>query len=413
MNKFSSADLGFMRRALHLARLGRYTTSPNPCVGCVIVKDGLIVGEGWHKKAGTDHAEDAALKNAGYNVSGATVYVTLEPCSHYGRTPPCAKTLVKAGVSRVVAATLDINPKVAGRGFEILKKAGIKTEWGLLSDKAQKINRPFFTAMRTGKPWVMVKTAMSLDARTALADGQSKWITSDKARRDVQGLRARADAIITGVNTVIADNPHLNVRYDELPRKVRNIVSRDMLHQPVKVVLDSNMQLTDDRLADFAMFAEGRNLIVSALDKAPAALLAQGLVQATASVQEQQDSKDKEQKSAPAVLTQEVNEHVTRVYLPRNSEQRVDLTALLRYLGNLEMRCVMVEAGAVLSSAFLSANLCDELFVYMAPKLLGTGSREGFVTPAPALLADAPHFRLDGVKKVGQDIRVHYLKDED
>ena len=248
-----------MKRALKLAARGKFTTSPNPAVGCVIVRNGMIIGEGYHHKAGEPHAEIMAMRSAGASVAGATCYVTLEPCSHYGRTPPCAKALVKAGVKRVVIACGDPNPQVAGRGVKILKDAGIEVDVGLYENKALKLNRAFFKSIVKNIPYVTVKIGMSLDGKIALSDGRSKWITSDKSRKAVQKMRAESDAIITGAGTVLADNPMLNVRYDELPEKVfaKYDINRDK--QPLRVVLDSHLRINPD---NFAMFSQGKILLV-------------------------------------------------------------------------------------------------------------------------------------------------------
>lgn len=379
MNKFSSEDLIFMRRALKLARRGRFTASPNPCVGCVIVRNGVIISEGWHKKAGTDHAEAAALRNIGGRAEGATVYVTLEPCSHYGRTPPCAKALVKAGVRRVVAAVTDINPKVSGRGMQILADAGIKAEVGLCAAEALELNRAFFKAMRTGLPYVTVKTAYSLDGRIALPSGESKWITGPRAREDVQRLRALSDAVITGVNTVLADDPKLSVRYAELPLKVRRLVPQDQLRQPLKVVLDSKRRLTPEICRTLNLFKEGQVLQVCTAE-------------------------------AAAAQVERLSDAHQILWVPADGQGRCDLTAVLKYLGGLELRRVLVEAGSGVTSAFLNADLCDELYCYQAPLLLGADSRSALQLNVPASIAQAQRFTLKSVKRIGPDLRLHYEK---
>lgn len=244
---WSVEDIEMMSRAIKLARKGRYTTRPNPCVGCVISKDGQLIGEGFHIKAGGPHAEVHALEMASHgsklSIKGATVYVTLEPCSHYGRTPPCAEALIKQGISRVVVAVQDPNPQVSGRGIAMLKDAGIQVDVGLLCDEASLINVGFMKRMKLGLPWITVKLAASLDGKTALSNGVSKWITGPDARRDVQRLRARHCALITGVETVLADNPSLNVRHNELGYLSHTLSARE-LHQPLRVVLDSRARLT-------------------------------------------------------------------------------------------------------------------------------------------------------------------------
>ncbi len=394
LNKFSANDLMFMRRALKLARRGRFTASPNPCVGCVIVRDGLIIGEGWHQKAGTDHAEVAAIKNAGGNVAGATAYVTLEPCAHYGRTPPCARTLVQHGIRRVVAAVLDVNPKVAGRGMEILSRAGVRTEVGLCQQESLWINRAFFKAMGTGIPYVTVKTAASLDSRIALPGGESKWITSDKARADVQRLRALHDVILTGVNTVLADDPRLNVRYADLPAKIREKLPEHMLRQPLKVILDSRGRLDRQAVERFALFKSGRSLI--------AQVLRPGI-----------DLTRSRAVELPGLRAQvlELNERVSLLYLPPGADGRVPLLPVLAYLGRQELRSVLVEAGSTLTSSFLAQDLADELFLYQGPQLLGCSSMPAFVLEPPASLQTAYRFALKSVRKLGPDIRAHYVRE--
>ena len=239
---WSELDNQMMSRAIQLARKGFYTTRPNPCVGCVIVKDNQIVGEGYHQKAGEPHAEVHALRMAGELARGATAYVTLEPCSHYGRTPPCALALINIGIKRVVVAVEDPNPQVGGRGIQMLRDAGIKVDVGLHRDEAYALNLGFMKRMESGLPWVTVKLAASLDGKTALSNGVSKWITGPEARRDVQRLRLRACAIVTGIETVLADDPSLNVRYSELG-SLSSQLSEAQVLQPLRVVLDSRARM--------------------------------------------------------------------------------------------------------------------------------------------------------------------------
>ena len=237
-------DERYMARALELARRGRFTTTPNPNVGCVIVRDGEIVGEGWHHRAGEPHAEVHALRMAGEKAKGATAYVTLEPCSHHGRTPPCCDALIAAGVSRVVAAMQDPNPQVAGRGLYRLQQAGIEVSHGLMMSEAEALNRGFLKRMRTGFPWIQLKLGASLDGRTAMASGESQWITSAAARRDVQQLRAQSSAILTSSATVLADDPSLTVRWGELNEDARQQLDEATLRQPIRVVIDSQQRVT-------------------------------------------------------------------------------------------------------------------------------------------------------------------------
>ena len=264
MIPIKESDRRYMMRALRLASFGLYTTYPNPAVGCVFVRDDRIIGAGWHHRAGEPHAEIMAIDNAGGDVSGATAYVTLEPCSHYGRTPPCAARLVSEGVSRVVIAAGDPNPKVSGRGVRILREAGIEVVEHVLEKEAWFLNRAFMKSITGKTPFVTLKTAMSLDASTALKDGQSKWITDARSRSDVQDLRAQCDVIVTSWSTVKADNPKLNVRYDELPQSARMMVRKEDLRQPVKVVIDSAGRFSAGgslKRSDFEIFKQGRVLL--------------------------------------------------------------------------------------------------------------------------------------------------------
>jgi diaminohydroxyphosphoribosylaminopyrimidine deaminase/5-amino-6-(5-phosphoribosylamino)uracil reductase len=356
----SAADARFMARALALARRGMYTTDPNPRVGCVIVKDGRIIGEGWHERAGEPHAEINALNQAGLlHARRAGVYLTLEPCCHYGRTPPCTDALVKAGVGRVVAAMRDPNPQVAGKGLQMLERHGIRVEVGLMQQEAEALNPGFISRMRRGRPYVRVKLASSLDGRTAMAGGQSKWITGEAARADVQKWRARSSAILTGVSTVLADDPLLNVRTLPIGR------------QPLRVVVDSRLRMP----AGARMLrGEGKTLIVTASDDMR---LAAALRRAGADV----------------------------AFLP-TAQKTVDLNALMRHLAWLEINEVLVEAGATLCGALLQANLVDELLLYCAPHIMGDKERGMFALPPLARMADRVALEIEDVRAIGQDWRV-------
>jgi diaminohydroxyphosphoribosylaminopyrimidine deaminase/5-amino-6-(5-phosphoribosylamino)uracil reductase len=345
-----------MARALQLAARGLCTTSPNPRVGCVIVRDDVVVGEGWHERAGTPHAEIHALKAAGDRARGATVYVTLEPCSHHGRTPPCAEALVDAGVARVVAAMNDPNPLVAGGGISILTLAGIRAELGLMEAEARALNPGFVSRMTRGRPWVRLKTASTLDGKTALANGRSQWITGEAARADVQRLRARACAILTGSGTVLADNPRMNVRDVDIGR------------QPLRVVVDSRLRTPANAAILPALVA-----CHCADPAARAALEAAGA---------------------------EV------VELP-GADDRVDLAALLTLLAQRGVNEVHVEAGAALNGALLTAGLVDEWVAYVAPMAVGDDAR-GLFSHAAALtsLDAAARFRLSDVRQIGSDLRL-------
>jgi diaminohydroxyphosphoribosylaminopyrimidine deaminase/5-amino-6-(5-phosphoribosylamino)uracil reductase len=355
---FSPADSQHMAHALRLAQQGLYTTTPNPRVGCVIVKDGRVVGEGWHERAGTPHAEIHALKAAGEAARGATVYVTLEPCSHHGRTPPCAEALVNAGVARVVAAMSDPNPLVAGGGIAMLTLAGIQAEVGLLGAEARALNPGFVSRMTRGRPWVRLKTASTLDGKTALANGASQWITGEAARADVQALRARACAILTGSGTVLADNPRMNVR------------DLDIGRQPLRVVVDSALRTP----ADAAILPA----LVACHHAAPAARAA--LEHAGAEV----------------------------VELP-GADGRIDLATLLALLAQRGVNELHVEAGAALNGALLAAGWIDEWVAYVAPMAVGDDARGLFAGPALTSLDDAARFSLSDVRRIGSDLRLTLL----
>ncbi|ELR8762071.1 bifunctional diaminohydroxyphosphoribosylaminopyrimidine deaminase/5-amino-6-(5-phosphoribosylamino)uracil reductase RibD, partial [Vibrio vulnificus] len=275
MSEFTAIDRQMMLRAIALAKRGLYTTAPNPNVGCVLLRDGEIVGEGFHFRAGEPHAEVHAMRMAGDKAKGATAYVTLEPCSHYGRTPPCAEGLINAGVSRVVCAMEDPNPQVAGRGFAMLREAGIEVSVGLLQAEAEALNPAFIKRMKTGMPFVQLKMAASLDGQTALANGNSQWITSPQARRDVQRFRAQSGAILSTSKTVIADNASLNVRWSELPSSVQRALPQEQLRQPTRVVLDRQAELSPElKLYQTA----GERLIVGPKGDLPAPLDEQGQI---------------------------------------------------------------------------------------------------------------------------------------
>lgn len=367
---FSQHDYLWMSRALELARLGRYTTAPNPCVGAVIVKDGVIVGEGLHQKAGEPHAEVYALRQAGEKARGATVYVTLEPCSHYGRTPPCALGLIEAGVARVVAAMIDPNPEVAGRGLKMLADAGVQTDFGLLCHEAEALNVGFLKRMRTGFPFVTVKLGASLDGRTAMANGQSQWITSSEARKDVQRLRACHDAVLSSAQTVIADNASLTVRWQELPASIKAHYELASVRQPVRVIVDLKQRLTPE----LALFAQASPI-----------WLVHG------------QGKNESQAQWPA--------WVKSCIVPMLGD-KLDLVSLFMQLAKQNINSVLVEAGANLAGALLSKGLVDELVVYQAPKLLGDEGRGLFHLPQVNALYQAPALSIKEVIMVGPDIRI-------
>jgi diaminohydroxyphosphoribosylaminopyrimidine deaminase/5-amino-6-(5-phosphoribosylamino)uracil reductase len=351
-------DSRWMAQALRLAELGLYGTSPNPRVGCVLVAAETVVGSGWHRRAGEPHAEVLALREAGDKARGATAYVTLEPCSHHGRTPPCADALIAAGVARVVVAMQDPNPQVSGAGIARLRAAGIEVETGLMEAAARELNQGFFARMTRGTPWLRSKIAMSLDGRTALANGVSQWITGDAARKDVQHWRARSCAVLTGIDTVLADDARLNVRGVETDR------------QPLRVVLDSSL-----RMPSTARVLQGGNVLVYAAVDDPKKIGA--LENGGASV---------------SVLAGE--------------NGQVDLRAMLRDLARRGCNEVLVEAGSVLNGALLSAGLVDELLLYMAPQLLGDMARGAAALGELTALDQRIELEWRDVRQVGKDLRI-------
>jgi diaminohydroxyphosphoribosylaminopyrimidine deaminase / 5-amino-6-(5-phosphoribosylamino)uracil reductase len=359
-----ASDSVHMARAQRLAERGLYTTMPNPRVGCVLVKDGEVLAEGWHRRAGEAHAEADALARAGASAQGATAYVTLEPCSHTGRTGPCCDALIAAGVNRVVFGMEDPNPKVAGRGLEKLRSAGIEVCGPLLEDEARALNPGFIKRMEQGRPLVRCKLAMSLDGRTAMASGESKWVTGRRSREDVQRLRARSCAIISGIETVLRDRAALTVRANELQLDDAEFIAQ---RQSLRVILDSRLRLPLD-----APLLEhpGPILLVHAGAADPGGWPAQ----------------------------------VETLALP-GANQRIDLSALLAELARRECNEVLVEAGAVLAGAFLARGLLDELIVYMAPKLLGSSARPLFDLPLEKMSGHLP-LKIQDIRALGQDWRI-------
>ena len=354
---FSEADHKYMARALELAERGLYTTTPNPRVGCVLVREGEIVGEGWHARAGEPHAEVMALRVAGGRAAGATAYVTLEPCAHHGRTPPCSDALVRARVARVIVALADPNPLVAGKGLDMLRTAGVRTESGLMENEARELNIGFLSRMTRGRPWLRMKIAASLDGRTALANGRSQWITGLEARRDGHHWRARSCAVLTGIGTVAEDDPQLTVRDVETPR------------QPVRVVVDSRLEI-----APSARVLGPGTLIAAARDEV----------------------------SRSGAL----RERGAEVIVLPNASGKVDLAALVAELGRRGMNEVHIEAGHKLNASLLQENLVDELLVYLAPRILGDSARGMFHLPELTDLAQCRAFELRDVRTIGGDVRV-------
>lgn len=358
----------WMARAIRLARLGLFTTDPNPRVGCVLVKNGELVAEGWHRKAGEPHAERIALAAAGSRAAGATAYVTLEPCCHHGRTPPCSDALIEAGVERVVVAMQDPNPLVAGQGLEQLRSAGIDVITGVLGDEAAKLNPGFIKRMSRGMPYVRCKLAMSLDGRTAMASGESKWITSEASRRDVHRLRARSSAVVTGIGTVLADDPAMTVR---LPvDALDGLEQEEDILQPLRVVLDTRLSMPPDARI---LRQPGETIIVTTSDDEAAAdsLLAAG-----------------------ATL------------LRQDHSDEIDLEAVLAHLAELGTNEVLIESGATLAGAAVAAGLVDELLIYLAPHLMGDAARGLLHLPGIGTMEQRIELSLSDLRQIGPDIRL-------
>ncbi len=359
-------DSAHMARALQLAARGRFTAHPNPMVGCVLVNDGDIVGEGWHEQAGEAHAEVVALRAAGERTQGATAYVTLEPCAHKGRTPPCSDALIAAGVGKVVAAMQDPYAEVAGRGFDKLRAAGIEVEVGLMESAAAALNRGFVKRVSGDGPFVRLKIAASLDGATAMASGESQWITGPEARRDVQILRAASGAILTGIGTVLADDPSLTVRDEGIDTKGR---------QPLRVVLDSKLRTPADA---HMLTLPGTTLVCCAAGGDGAALEAAGAI--------------------------------VQVFPTAagggSAGDSVDVVAVLQELARREINDVLVEAGQRVAGYLLEKDLVDELVIYQSPHIMGSATRGMFATPAWQALGDRRTLEVTDMRRVGQDTRI-------
>ncbi|MDJ0655305.1 MAG: bifunctional diaminohydroxyphosphoribosylaminopyrimidine deaminase/5-amino-6-(5-phosphoribosylamino)uracil reductase RibD [Xanthomonadales bacterium] len=356
-------DLQYMQRALQLARKGLYTTHPNPRVGCVLVRGGEVVSEGWHERAGESHAEVMAVDRAGSGARGATAYVTLEPCAHHGRTPPCADALIGAGVSRVVAATEDPYPSVAGQGLARLRQKGIEVACGLLENQARVLNQGFFSRLQRGRPWLRVKLAASLDGATALESGDSKWITGEDARRDVQHWRGQASAIMTGVGTVLADDPRLSVRLPGVQRTNRC------------VVLDSRWRLPP------------RARLLSQVDE----VFWVGM----------------QSHPVPAWANDKADRRAVITPLPAPAGAGgIDLHWLMAELARREINEIQVEAGETLAGHLLIQGLVDELLLYMAPLVLGASSRGLFGIPALESMDQRINLQWVEQRRVGSDLRL-------
>ena len=354
----NAADHEFMAQALELARRGLYTTTPNPRVGCVLVRDGVVVGTGWHERAGGPHAEVSALNAAGERARGATAYVSLEPCHHFGRTPPCDQALIKAGVARVVAAMADPDPRTSGHGMECLRQAGIAIATGVMESEARDLNIGFVSRVTRGRPWTRMKIAASLDGRTALNNGKSQWITGTEARRDGHHWRARACAVLTGIGTVVEDDPQLTVRDVSTTR------------QPLRVVVDSRLEIP----LTARVLAGGGVLIACAV--------------------------------ADTAKIRQLNDQGVEVIAMTNADGKVDLPALLLDLARRGINELHIEAGSKLNGSLINEGCVDELLLYLAPHLLGDKARGMVSLPELVDLEGRRRLNISDMRNVGGDIRI-------
>lgn len=360
MTEFSKADCEFMARALVLARRGIYSAHPNPRVGCVLVRDGKIIGEGWHRRSGEAHAEIVALADAGENAKGATAYLTLEPCAHHGKTAPCTEALIGAGVADVVVAMQDPFHEVDGGGLAALEKAGIAVRVGLMTEEALRLNEGFVSRVTRKRPFVRLKTAVSLDGCTAMVDGESQWITGPEARADVQRLRASSGAVLTGIGTVVADDPSLTVREESL-------VVDSM--QPLRVILDNRLRMP---LSARMLQLPGQTVVFCGEDSGRPVLERAGVT----------------------------------VYRVSRQDDQVDLAPVLAKLAELNINDVLVEAGHTLAGSFLTAGLVDELVIYQSPHIMGSETQGMFSTPGWRRMSQRIQLDITDVRRVGADTRV-------
>ena len=358
MPEFSERDCLYMSQALRVALNGVYTASPNPCVGCIIVAENKVIGEGWHAVAGKAHAEINALKMAGNKAKGASAYVTLEPCSHEGRTGPCSEAFIKAGITSVITAMQDPFGEASGKGIEEMRDAGIKVKVGLFEEEARKINRGYLSRIERNRPFVRLKVAASMDGATAMKSGESEWITGIEARRDVQKLRASSDAILTGVGTILDDNPLMNLRDASYTEK-----------QPLRVILDSYLRTPEDAKI---FRSEGSTTIFCLDDK---------------------NRSKYDNKKVSIIKVVEKN-------------KKVDLFAVLNSLANKDINNLLVEAGSNISGSFLDENLIDELVIYQSPHIMGSEIRTMFNTPKWKKLEDRQFLDIHDTRVVGKDIRI-------
>lgn len=371
---FSQDDYDYMARAIALAKKGLYSTKPNPAVGCVIVNQGEVVGEGWHQRAGMPHAERVALANAGIKAKGATVYVTLEPCSHHGRTPPCADGLIEAGVAQVVMAMVDPNSLVSGQGIAKLKQAGIEVKTGLMEEEARNLNKGFIHKMQSQMPYVKIKMATSLDGRTAMENGESQWITGAEARADVHKMRAQAGAIVTGIGTVLADDPSLTVRLSDDELKAMNLTPENA--HPLRVVLDPNLSMPLDAkmLSQF-----GRTLVMTT-----------------------KESVERSPEVVEAMFAKQIE-----IVAVSAREDRLDIKAILKYLAEEEsINDVLVESGSMVAGGFIASGYVNEIHSFIAPCLMGNKAKPMFDLPSVQFMNDKIEFQFESITPFGEDIKL-------
>jgi diaminohydroxyphosphoribosylaminopyrimidine deaminase/5-amino-6-(5-phosphoribosylamino)uracil reductase len=370
---FDTLDHQYMSRALQLAARGLYTTHPNPRVGCVLVHNKHVLAEGWHQYTGGPHAEIAALEKAGVDAHGATAYVTLEPCAHQGKTPPCVETLIARRLSRVVVAMQDPNPLVNGSGIQRLREAGIQVDVGLLADQAAALNPGFISRMQLKRPYVRLKQGISLDGGTALANGKSRWISGESSRIDVHRLRARSSAIMTGVDTILNDNPAMTVRLESLTvMDELETESRSRIKQPLRIIIDSNLRTPTDARA---LKLPGDVLIVTVSDD-------------------------------PGRQARLRAEHVEVVRMPANEQGRPDLQDLMSVLAAGQINELLVECGGRLAGAMLSAKLIDEIVLYVAPCFLGSSARGLFDIPPLNDMRERAELEIQEIRAIDRDIRI-------
>ncbi len=374
MSQFSEKDIFYMARAIELAKNGFYSTKPNPAVGSVIVQDGEIVGEGWHQKAGQPHAERIALAEAGDQAKGATAYVTLEPCSHHGKTPPCADALVAAEVTRVVIAMVDPNPLVAGDGVARLENAGIEVEVGVLELEARELNTGFLYKMENDLPYVRLKIASSMDGRTAMESGESQWITGEESRLEVHEMRAQAGALITGIGTVLADDPSLTVRLSDEQLAEMNL-TQESCH-PIRVVLDPNLSMP---LNAKMLSLPGRTILMTS--------------RATA-------------ERNPEIV-EELHASGIEMVAVAAEEDRLDIKSILSYLAQEEqVNDVMVESGAIVAGAFVQSGLVNEIHCFMAPIFMGQNAKPMFALEGISSMQDKLEYGIHSIDRFGDDVRM-------